>query len=284
MLTPLESDGKLTKSIFNQYLMVEALSPRTIELYTFLFPKIDSIFGELAEPTDMAIKTFLKEHKRTYWFAALKFYFEYRYKISLVRPGHKKAHKIKPDNTRIPPSLKELEDAFMAIKPKLKDAEKLIIQIRIHSGRRIAEVLMIRGSDIDFETNNIKFKLKGGDMGRTPLTLELRELLKKYIKDNEILGGEYLFYAKFRNPKTKGPERAKYNQFRDNLEKIDSEFAKLFFITHDVRRAVISKLIMDKSIAHANAWVDHESLDTTKQYASKLAKDKLKDESLAAMT
>jgi integrase len=274
----------LTKSTFNQYLRVEELSPRTIELYTFLFPKIDAAFGSLEEPDNKTIKTFLKEHQRSYWFAALKFYFEYRYDVNIVKPGHKKARAVKPTKDRTPPSFKELEKAYLKIESKLGEPEKLIIQLRAHSGRRIAEVLMLKGSDINFESNRLLFKLKGGGVGETPLTPELKKLLENYIRDYEILGAEFLFYARHLNPKTKSPERAKYNQFRDNLEKIDSEFAKLFIITHDIRRAVISKLIMDKSIAHANAWVDHESLETTNQYASKLVKDKLKDESLAAMT
>jgi integrase len=286
MLTPLESDNSFPKSVFRKYLELEPLRPRTIELYLSLYGPISELFGSLASPDMDTIKKYMKTHPRPYHFAALYYYCHARYGLSIQRPGRNyKTPDPKPNDS---PSYETFEAAYNKICARLGEAEKTIIKLRVYSGRRISEVLMLKVSQINFEKDSILFEIKGHGgkvkYSTTRMSPEIKEMLKTYIKTNELLGGEFLFYKHTKNPTTKHPEKTKYVQFRDKLTKLDSEFARMFLKTHGIRHAVISKIIIKKGLAEAGAWVGHKCLDTTKKYADELADEKLKDDAYEVMS
>jgi integrase len=276
----------LNKSIFSKYLEREPLRPRTIELYLSLFGQMDKLFGSMEKPEMDKVKEYLKAHPRPYHFAALYYYCQAKYGLTILRPGRK--YSIPEKIPRTYPTYKEFREAYDNIYPLLSDTERTIIELRVFSGRRISEVLMLRVSRIDFENGKIIFEVKGhGGQVRyssTRMSPKINLLLKNYIKDKELLGGDYLFYRHSNNPHTKHPEKAKYMQFRDKLEKIDSQFARLFLRTHDIRHAVISKIIIEKGLPNASAWVGHKSLNTTKQYADEISTEKLRDDAYEVMS
>jgi len=284
MLTPLESENRLTKYSFRQHLEREFLRPRTIELYYSLFGPMDNYFQSIQIPTPDDIRGFVKLHPRGYYFSALFYFCLAKYGVSIMKPRGK-GYKEPPRKKRTRPEFSSLAEAFEMIKPQLGSQERLAIELRLYSGRRIAEILMIKTSNIDFETNEIHFPdMKGGEYGLTPMNETIRERLRSYIRDKDLLGGDYLFYKQNLNPKTRGPARSKYNQFKRALINLKSEQALVFLKTHDIRSAVISKIIQEKGILQARAWVDHKQLETTNKYANAALEKSQKKDAMEVMS
>jgi integrase/recombinase XerC/integrase/recombinase XerD len=281
-------EGVLTKYTFSQKLKDEGLSDRTIELYSSIYNVVDKYFDKIdpplsGGPEDMEkfelrlrpeIKKFRFLHRRKYYAATMVYYFLYRYglEISLPRGKRYKEPPRKMRNLAMYDNLKSLVEQLEKSEKPLRPQEKIVLDLFLYTGRRVAEILKLKVSDIDFEKNYILFQsTKGGIPGSTPMSERIRALLKKYINENELLGGDLLYFDRGWGKPSKSPIRNRYNLFRYHIWAVNSKLAEELNKTHNFRRGVISRQVVEKSIEHANAWVGQKSLETTKRYANELS-------------
>jgi len=263
---------RLGKGQFAQWLEKEFLSKRTIETYANLFGLLER---ELTDPSPETIKSFLKKHPRKYYGSAVRYYCSFRWGTDVIIPKIKE----KAREKQVCGNLDTIKAVVQNLKPKLGSQDRVILNLRIYTGRRIMEVLMLKVRDIDFSTKKIKFRLKGGECDETVISDHLIETLKRYIRENDFLGCDDLFYPC--KKESKYQERSKYNRHIAALKKAGAppELLK----THNIRRAVINTLILKKGIEHANAYVGHKKLDTTLHYCQEETRKILASEAAEVM-
>jgi integrase len=162
-----------------------------------------------------------------------------------------------------------------AVIPKADDKVKLILELHKFYGKRISEILCQKVSLIDFKTNRIEWHMKRGKVSFKDIPPYLRKLLREYIQNHDLLGGDDLFYHC--NHGGKMIEKSKYNRFIRDLERIaknkDCPEALELKRTHETRRGVATFICIEDGVEFANSWLDQVRIETTMKYKGRLAKE-----------
>jgi integrase len=271
---------ELTKAGFNQHLILSGLSARTVDLYMSLAEKIDNFFADTPpfESSDMIemlkfqkkintlVAQFLVDHKREYYWAVVKYYCEYKYDIIVTRPRHFVEPDVVPKNIG---DYQKIIDAIEIVIPKTTGENKIIFTLHKFYGKRITEILTLKVNKVNFEDSSIEWDLKRNKKSKKKMTPDIALQLRAWIKENDLLGADDLFYPCREESHMKA--KSKYNRFIRGLKKIEGcPEALTLAKTHDVRRAIATQICLQNDVETAGAWLDHSSMDTLK-YKGELA-------------
>lgn len=124
------------------------------------------------------------------------------------------------------------------------------------TGRRLGEVLMLKTTDIDWESKRITWRIekKRGEYYLTlPASERLLRLLDRYIRLNAV---SYRLFDVSR-------QRAWYK-----IKQVLARYGLQPWRPHDLRHAFILKALLEtKSLELVRRWVAHSKYDLLRQYA-----------------
>lgn len=144
-----------------------------------------------------------------------------------------------------------------------------IIALFASTGIRVSELIHIKLTDINFETNYIIINGKGNKV-RTVIMLDIvAEIIKDYLKEREEQGtldkNKYLFVGRQGVEKNKPLHRSTVN----NILKKYSELLSIFINPHKLRHFFCTEHLARKktlTTEQVAAIVGHSSINTTKKY------------------
>lgn len=145
-----------------------------------------------------------------------------------------------------------------------------IIALFASTGVRVSELINIRLTDINFETNYIMINGKGNKV-RTVIMLDLiAEIIKDYLREREEQGtlykNKYLFIGRQKIENNKPLHRTTVN----SILKKYSELISIFIHPHKLRHFFCTEHLARKKTLTSEqvaALVGHNSINTTKKYA-----------------
>jgi len=91
-------------------------------------------------------------------------------------------------------------EVFRLIDVADKDRDKLIVMLLYTTGMRVSELVRIKVDDINFDEMSIRIMGKGGKEREVFFNSKTKEYLKKYIRENRLGAGDYLFYGRKNKP------------------------------------------------------------------------------------
>lgn len=170
-------------------------------------------------------------------------------------------------------------DEFI-LKPRLL----LFLKSCYHTGARPSAVMDIRVKHINFDKKTIHIRaMKQGKPYEARVNQEILDLLRKWIKDNELLHDHFIFYPEqlYKRASTK-EEKEKYKNQRTRYQKYAEQLRKIFNVhfnqdigTYDLayrvsvytmKRTAATKVYKKFGIVHAKRFLNHTEIDTTMKY------------------
>ncbi len=101
------------------------------------------------------------------------------------------------------PTEEELKRYYEAIWTERNSQDMLIVKTLLYTGARVAELVGIRISDIDFERCQIRIDSGKGDKDRiVPFPQTFRELLAIHVDSMKTKGATHLFESSWKRPYT----------------------------------------------------------------------------------
>ena len=158
---------------------------------------------------------------------------------------------------------------FKRISAENNKRDYAIIALFASTGIRVSELIHIKLTDINFETNYIIIKGKGNKV-RTVIMLDMvAEIIKDYLKEREDQGtidkNKYLFIGRQKIENDKPLHRSTVN----NILKKYSELLSIFINPHKLRHFFCTEHLARKktlTTEQVAAIVGHSSINTTKKY------------------
>lgn len=143
---------------------------------------------------------------------------------------------------------------------------KALVATLYYTGLRVSEALMLKLEDFDFDNNSVEvYRLKkGGDVVKRDTihqTDEYLDIIKDYASEYKLDETDNIFEFSVRTAENRIDDiEDGYNYFRGEFENCDS------LTPHKFRHARVSSIANASGLEAASAYVDHESLETTKAY------------------
>ena len=142
-------------------------------------------------------------------------------------------------------------------------------------------ILSLKQEDIDFNSKRISIKpMKGADGYTVPMTDEVQTKLRKWIKENSLQHGDYLFYPQSPALKLSDKERkrqkARYENFYRPVRTIMDRLFNKNIPTHDkknraslytLRHTAATTLVRKFGIHSAKEYLNHSDIRITEIYA-----------------
>lgn len=200
---------------------------------------------------------------------SVKKYYSFLVHIGEVNLNPLSAHKsLKTDMKIHPPfSVKEMEELIEGIHVvDFKSARaRLIIEVLYSTGMRRAELISLKIQDINFETQQIKIKGKGGKYRIVPMLTSLNNTLKQYIafrSELPVIEDKQFLLLTERGKKTYGT--LLYRVVTAALTEVSS---KLKRSPHMLRHTFATHLLNEGAdLASVKELMGHASLSSTQVY------------------
>lgn len=270
---------------FIEYMKENKLSDNTIQSYIYDITVFIKFFKEKYDEEitiveHIVVREYIKELKNmgrkpetiNRKIAAIRMYNSYCVEKGLQKDiviNDKDYIKIQPKLTSPgAPTEKEVYK-FKRISAENNKRDYAIIALFASTGIRVSELIHIKLTDINFETNYIIIKGKGNKV-RTVIMLDMvAEIIKDYLKEREDQGtidkNKYLFIGRQKIENDKPLHRSTVN----NILKKYSELLSIFINPHKLRHFFCTEHLARKktlTTEQVAAIVGHSSINTTKKY------------------
>lgn len=262
---------------FRKHLIINRYAPRTIEAYT----KYEKLFltEEGKEIGQDNVNNFLVNHKNGSLVRGfLKAYIEYLdFPIKIAKIKGRK---------------KKKEAKYIDINKAYELAEKLypadlkycmIVLFLIEGGFRISELLNLKYSNVDFDTNKIKILESKTGFREVIISEETKKVLQHYMETPHYTPEGYIFDFKTRDESLSDLEKLELKRQRvcKQIKKYGEMYLGMELHPHMFRHGCGFYLTntLDMPLDEVAIYLGHSKLDTTQIYAHKDKKrvlDKIK--------